>query len=185
MRVFLLCVLILAGCSTASEVALPSAWAPIATNISRTLEPVATRTLYTTSRANARACASTSCQIIVGVQAGEALEVIDEATGDNVSGSTLWYVANYNGQRVYIHSSLMSATAVRPANTPVPGASGSSAQPQPTSPPAPAGYRCNCSKTCGEMSSCEEAYFQLNTCGCRRLDRDNDGVPCESICPGG
>ena len=39
-------------------------------------------------------------------------------------------------------------------------------------------------KTCGQMSSCEEAKFQL-ACGNTRLDGDKDGVPCESICPGG
>lgn len=46
-------------------------------------------------------------------------------------------------------------------------------------------YTCDCSKTCTAMSSCEEAYYQLNTCGCSIRDNDNDGVPCESICPGG
>ena len=55
---------------------------------------------------------------------------------------------------------------------------------QPTQPPAPA-FTCDCSKTCPQMLSCEEAYFQLNTCGCGRRDGDNDGVPCEIICPGG
>lgn len=44
------------------------------------------------------------------------------------------------------------------------------------------GYSCNCSKTCGQMSSCEEAYYQLNTCGCSKRDGNNDGVPCEDIC---
>lgn len=44
------------------------------------------------------------------------------------------------------------------------------------------GYTCNCSKTCSQMSSCEEAYFQLNNCGCSARDGDKDGVPCESIC---
>jgi endonuclease YncB( thermonuclease family) len=56
--------------------------------------------------------------------------------------------------------------------------------PAPPAPPAPA-YTCDCSKTCGAMSSCEEAYFQLNQCGCSRRDGDGDGVPCEEICPGG
>ncbi len=46
-------------------------------------------------------------------------------------------------------------------------------------------YNCNCSKTCTQMSSCDEAYYQLNTCGCGKRDGDNDGVPCENICPGG
>ena len=46
-------------------------------------------------------------------------------------------------------------------------------------------YSCSCSKTCSQMSSCDEAYYQLNTCGCSKRDGDDDGVPCESICPGG
>lgn len=62
--------------------------------------------------------------------------------------------------------------------------------PQPTSPPpvkpiTGSSYTCNCSKTCSNMSSCEEAYFQLNDCGCTIRDGDDDGVPCEIICPGG
>lgn len=44
------------------------------------------------------------------------------------------------------------------------------------------GYSCNCSKSCDAMASCEEAYFQLNQCGCSKRDGDSDGVPCESIC---
>ncbi len=47
---------------------------------------------------------------------------------------------------------------------------------------ASGGYTCNCGKVCGAMSSCEEAYFQLNQCGCSVRDADKDGIPCESIC---
>lgn len=59
--------------------------------------------------------------------------------------------------------------------------------PQPTESTSGGGgsWICNCSKTCPNMSSCEEAYFQLNNCGCFVRDGDNDGVPCEIICPGG
>lgn len=41
-----------------------------------------------------------------------------------------------------------------------------------------------CSKKhyCKEMSSCEEAKFFLNNCGMASLDRDGDGIPCESLC---
>ncbi|WP_296243330.1 excalibur calcium-binding domain-containing protein, partial [Psychrobacter sp. UBA6766] len=39
-------------------------------------------------------------------------------------------------------------------------------------------------RTCGQMSSCAQAQKALQ-CGNGKLDRDNDGVPCESICPGG
>lgn len=35
---------------------------------------------------------------------------------------------------------------------------------------------------CKEMSNCAEANFYLNECGVKRLDRDHDGIPCESIC---
>lgn len=43
-------------------------------------------------------------------------------------------------------------------------------------------YSCNCSKTCTEISSCEEAYYQLDACGCSVRDGDDDGVPCENLC---
>ncbi|MBU1323458.1 thermonuclease family protein [Patescibacteria group bacterium] len=46
-------------------------------------------------------------------------------------------------------------------------------------------YTCDCSKTCTQIATCEEAYFQLNNCSCKTRDADDDGVPCESICPGG
>ena len=36
----------------------------------------------------------------------------------------------------------------------------------------------------GQMANCEQAKQALK-CGNTKLDRDKDGVPCESICPGG
>ncbi|WP_162165469.1 excalibur calcium-binding domain-containing protein [Campylobacter fetus] len=44
------------------------------------------------------------------------------------------------------------------------------------------GVDCSVRKMCKQMSSCAEAYEYLNKCGHTRLDRDRDGVPCESIC---
>lgn len=41
---------------------------------------------------------------------------------------------------------------------------------------------CGSKRYCREMSSCAEAKFYLNECGLTRLDGDEDGVPCESIC---
>lgn len=43
-------------------------------------------------------------------------------------------------------------------------------------------FSCEVRKNCGQMSSCEEANFHLEQCGNSRLDRDSDGVPCESLC---
>lgn len=50
--------------------------------------------------------------------------------------------------------------------------------------PSPAsGQSCSDGKrTCGDMSSCEDAMFHLNQCGMSRLDGDSDGTPCEKIC---
>jgi len=44
------------------------------------------------------------------------------------------------------------------------------------------GGACGSKSKCGEMSSCSEARHYLNDCGLSKLDRDHDGVPCESIC---
>jgi len=44
-------------------------------------------------------------------------------------------------------------------------------------------FSCEDKRNCGTMGSCEEAYYHLNTCGNKRLDNDQDGIPCESICP--
>ncbi|MBU0975482.1 MAG: thermonuclease family protein [Patescibacteria group bacterium] len=54
--------------------------------------------------------------------------------------------------------------------------------PEPLPPVTPT-YVCNCSKTCTQIQTCKEAYFQLK-CGCTIRDGDNDGVPCENLCPG-
>jgi hypothetical protein len=43
-------------------------------------------------------------------------------------------------------------------------------------------FVCGAKKKCSQMTSCKEAYFYLNKCGLKRLDRDKDGIPCESIC---
>ena len=41
---------------------------------------------------------------------------------------------------------------------------------------------CGTKTYCKEMNSCEEAKYFLNICKLNRLDGDNDGIPCESIC---
>ncbi len=37
-------------------------------------------------------------------------------------------------------------------------------------------------RTCKDMDSCADARYHLEQCGMDKLDRDNDGVPCESLC---
>ena len=38
--------------------------------------------------------------------------------------------------------------------------------------------------SCKDMSSCDEAKFYLKNCGLGKLDRDGDGIPCETLCRG-
>ena len=52
---------------------------------------------------------------------------------------------------------------------------------QPVVQPVQSQYKCNCAKTCPNMS-CDEAYYQLNVCGCYQRDADGDGIPCEAQC---
>lgn len=70
-----------------------------------------------------------------------------------------------------------------PATHPVP--SPVSASPTPPSTPGQSSSdhpSCSPSVTCGSLSSCDEALYFLNSCGQKRLDRDSDGIPCESLC---
>jgi len=49
-----------------------------------------------------------------------------------------------------------------------------------------ASYSCSPRKTCKRISSCKEARWLLANCSWGgALDRDSDGVPCETLCPGG
>ena len=43
-------------------------------------------------------------------------------------------------------------------------------------------FSCGKKRFCNKMNSCKEANFYLKKCGLKRLDRDNDGIPCESLC---
>lgn len=54
---------------------------------------------------------------------------------------------------------------------------------EPTQPPAQSsGFTCSGKTKCGDMVSCEEARFYLTQCGVSRLDGDDDGTPCETLC---
>ncbi|MBK6742499.1 MAG: excalibur calcium-binding domain-containing protein [Hydrogenophilales bacterium] len=54
--------------------------------------------------------------------------------------------------------------------------------PEPTAAPAEA-RRCEPGKlTCRHMRDCDEALYYLRECGVSKLDKDKDGVPCESLC---
>lgn len=164
-----------------------------------TPRPTATRTPPPTTyyinaqSANARECPRTDCSRVTTFAYAEAIQVFRTVQGENTLGSADWREVLYDGQPVYIHSALTSLS--RPAPVQVQATRPPSQQSQPTQPPVsvptqppappPASFVCDCNKACTAMVSCEEAYFQLQQCGCGRRDGDGDGVPCEDICPGG
>ena len=47
----------------------------------------------------------------------------------------------------------------------------------------PEPFTCGTKAVCRQMTSCEEAWFYLRQCRVESLDGDNDGIPCENICP--
>lgn len=51
-----------------------------------------------------------------------------------------------------------------------------------SAPSAGGGFSCGGKQYCREMTSCAEARYYLSQCGLSRLDRDRDGVPCETLC---
>ena len=47
---------------------------------------------------------------------------------------------------------------------------------------APAQVDCQAKRYCTQMKTCEEARAYLTQCEIKSLDRDGDGIPCESLC---
>ena len=167
------------------------------------------QTRYATAEMNLRSCAGIQCSIVGRLVYGQSFIV----TGQTVdAGGSTWYSLTKNGQTMWGAGWLTSPQWPGPSPTPRPLQQSAPpvlpqqpAQAQPTpvpviptpipvqiqppqsyvQPPQESSYACNCSKTCSAMASCAEAYYQLNECGCGRRDGDNDGVPCEEICPGG
>jgi endonuclease YncB( thermonuclease family) len=43
-------------------------------------------------------------------------------------------------------------------------------------------FVCGTKHSCSEMTSCDEAKFYFYACGLDRLDRDGNGIPCDTKC---
>ena len=129
------------------------------------------RTRYTHGTVNLRQGPGTSYDVLGSVGANSALQIIGQS-GD-------WNLIRHNGREMFIAGWLTyTAQLQQPSQPRAPSGSASSGSPPQT------GFSCSPSKNCGDMSSCAEARFHLTTCGRGGLDRDSDGIPCESICSG-
>jgi hypothetical protein len=162
--------------------------APAAAQTAVPVTPSAPRSYTVTTAARVRSCPSTSCTSIGSLRPGQTIRVTGSATGDRITGNNAtWYALTLNDRRGYVYSGLVTRAGAAPAMQPAGGGGGSvisTPAPAPVSTPAPApGFACNCARTCGQMT-CQEAYFQLNQCGCQERDSDADGRPCEAQCGG-
>jgi hypothetical protein len=170
------------------------------TSVTQFASPV-NYTINTANGARGRSCPNTSCATVTTFRNRLVVSVFGTAVGARVSGSTTWLAIRWNGQVVFVHSSLARQGGTTASPVSGSGSTGASAgassgsagnvstgsgSPAPVSTPVagPPPFACNCARTCSAMT-CDEAYYQLNTCGCSQRDGDGDGVPCESICPGG
>lgn len=128
--------------------------------------------------ANLRACPSTDCAIVGTRNRGDLIQVINTQDG--------WHELQISdGDTAFISASL--TRSMPPVPTEISNR-GPTSQPlivtQAPPPPAPPTGDCpSLGATCSQLS-CAQAYACL-TAGNNSLDRDHDGVPCESVCPGG
>lgn len=149
--------------------------------------PMQPQAIYVRSTANLRVCASRGCEDVWQLQAGDVITATGTIQGEVIdAGNALWFRVEYAGRDLYIYSQLVSLSP--PTAVPV------SAPPTnppilifPTSapvnvPPAGSGSCPSLSASCSALT-CDQAYACL-AAGHSSLDRDHDGVPCESICGG-
>lgn len=150
--------------SLSSSVASPSG-GPAA------VEPVA---MYVTAASvNCRASPTTGASIVARLDHGSQVSVSTTESGwGKVDDHSCWI-------------SLRFLSETRPAPLPAARPSPRAARPLGFTSDlsrSASGGRCGSKRYCGQMNSCAEARFYLNECGVGRLDRDDDGIPCESIC---
>lgn len=135
--------------------------------------------------AKVRAEASTKAAVVVTLRRGDPVTVLGSVEGTRVSGSTTWYHIQSGSSEGYIHSSLVTNHApAAPVSTPVATTAPIVSSGGSESGGSSGGASCGGATTCSQMASCDQAYACL-AAGLSRLDRDHDGVPCETICPGG
>lgn len=150
--------------------------------------PVLAQAVYVTRLANLRECASLECAPVLQIEPGNALLVTGTMEGEAITpGNLLWFRVDYSGQILFVYSELVSVT---PPSPPPPTAvplvvippTAVEAFVPPVSVPQGGGSCPSTSATCGQLT-CEQAYACL-AAGNGRLDRDGDGIPCESVCLG-
>jgi hypothetical protein len=144
--------------------------------------PMQPRLIYAQSAANLRPCPNQSCAPVSQLQSGEAVMATGTIQGEALtSGNPHWFRVDYNGRELYVYSQLVNVSP--PTQPPVllPPTTAPVFVEPPVSLPPEGGAGCpSLSATCSQLT-CDQAYACL-AAGNRSLDRDGDGVPCESVC---
>lgn len=137
--------------------------------------------IYARSLADLHTCASRECVQITQLQTGQSVTANGTIAGEVVDGShASWYRVEYQGQELFVYAQLMSINPPAPPTAiPVSVAT----FPPVSLPPAAAAFSATCPDVHANCSAltCAEAYACL-AAGDTKLDRDKDGIPCESIC---
>ncbi len=153
---------------------------------------------YARSIVNLRSCADRDCDQVAQLTYGDPVQVTGRINGEAVNrGNPVWYRVIYTNQEAFVYSDLVAlvlptpVTPTRipafllPVSTVAPDYSPPVYSPPVYSPPDSGGSSGGCpglSYSCRSLS-CSEAYACL-AAGNGSLDRDNDGIPCESVCGG-
>ncbi|GEM_PF-6817333 len=122
------------------------------------------------SQANIRTCpqANEACSVVATLVRGQdgliGFPINGSVTGEAINGNSLWYRGAYDGQEVYVHSSLVIlGGSNQSSNT-----SSETTNAGPTALPRPS----NCAE------AVEWGYTAEQAAQWSHLDRDNDGVAC-------
>ena len=113
-------------------------------------------------------CPSYSCKVVGHIPSVDEMQFLSCVPGRDFK-NTEWIELKYKNGKAYMWDRDCSSKNYAEAST------------KASAPQEPA-FTCNCSKKCNELTSCAEAFFQLNECGCSYRDYDEDGIPCESLC---
>jgi hypothetical protein len=146
------------------------------------------QTRYVTAQVlNVRECVGTGCDIIGQLEYGDSLLVLDE--NEDTDGR-IWYGFRAFGTTGWVASWLTSASepapvVVQPAQPPSGGQPDSPPPAATTAPDATPSWNCGGDiYNCSDFSTCSEVmnYFLACPGDPSKLDQNNNGVPCESLC---
>lgn len=131
--------------------------------------------MWVSNNANARACSSTTCEIVETLPRGAAVLVRTYEYGETVNRSDVWYEVLMEGTPVYVHSSLLGLDA--PATPKPTQPQQTSVQPQQSVPQQQQAQPVMRPRSCATAVAMGVGAAEI----AQRwpgLDRDKDGVAC-------